>query len=100
MCGTTHKTVKRIVLAQQGGRVLEGRQPRPRNFDGVVELVAERLEKTQGRVSAKRLLPKARAAGYAGSARNFRRLVASAKAEWRRGHHRGRRPGVWTRVTR
>ena len=30
-----------------------------------------------------------------GSARNFRRLVAEAKAAWRRGHHRGRRPGVW-----
>jgi hypothetical protein len=76
LCGTTHKTVKRIVLAQQEGRMLEGRQARPRNFDGVAELVAERVEKTQGRISAKRLLPKARAAGYVGSARNFRRLVA------------------------
>ena len=48
-----------------------------------------------GRISAKRLLPQARSAGYAGSARNFRRLVAQTKAEWRRGQHRGRRPGVW-----
>ena len=55
----------------------------------------QRVEKTSGRISAKRLLPQARAAGYAGSARNFRRLVAQAKAEWRRGQHRGRRPGVW-----
>jgi transposase len=96
LCGITHKTVKRIVLAQQEDGVVEGRQARPRNFDGVAELVAERVEKTQGRISAKRLLPKARAAGYAGSARNFRRLVADAKRDWRRGHHRGRRPGVWT----
>ena len=58
--------------------------------------MAERVEKTQGRISAKRLLPKAKVAGYVGSARNFRRLVARAKREWRRGHHRGRRPGVWT----
>ena len=43
-----------------------------------------------------RLLPKASAASYVGSARNFRRLVARAKTEWRRGHHRGRRPAVWT----
>jgi len=43
-----------------------------------------------------RLLPAARAAGYAGSARNFRRLVAEVKAAWRRGHHRGRRPAVWS----
>ena len=56
----------------------------------------QRVKKTAGRISAKRLLPPARAAGYAGSARNFRRLVAQVKAEWRRGHHRGRRPGVWT----
>src|SRR5918993_3758527 len=31
-----------------------------------------------------------------GSARNFRRLVPRAKTERRRGHHRGRRPAVWT----
>ena len=59
-------------------------------------LVAERVEKTAGRISAKRLLPAARAAGYTGSARNFRRLVAEAKAAWRREHHRGRRPAVWS----
>jgi hypothetical protein len=78
--GTTHKTVKRIVIAQQQGwpEGLEVRRSRPRNFDCVADLVAERVEKTQGRISAKRLLPKARAAGYVGSARNFRRLVARA----------------------
>jgi transposase len=47
-------------------------------------------------MSAKRLLPLAVAAGYEGSGRNFRRLVATTKAEWRRTHHRGRRPAVWT----
>ena len=39
--------------------------------------------KTKGRISAKRLLPVAKAAGYKGSARNFRRLVAEEKAAWR-----------------
>jgi hypothetical protein len=43
-----------------------------------------------------RLLPAARAAGYAGSGRNFRRLVAAAKQAWRAEHHRGRRPAVWS----
>jgi hypothetical protein len=42
------------------------------------------------------LLPTAEAAGYEGSDRNFRRLVADAKAAYRSDHHRGRRPGVWT----
>ena len=53
-----------------------------------------------GRTSAKRLLPAARTAGYAGSARNFRRLVADQKVLWRRGHPRGRRPAAWTPATR
>jgi len=57
---------------------------------------AELVAVTKARISAKRLLPAARTAGYEGSARNFRRLVAEAKTEWRRGHHRGRRPAVWT----
>ena len=50
----------------------------------MAELVAARVERTAGRISAKRLLPVARAAGYVGSARNFRRLVAEAKSAWRR----------------
>jgi transposase len=53
------------------------------------------VKRTSGRITAKRLLPVAVAAGYEGSARNFRRAVAEAKMQWRRDHHRGRRPGVW-----
>ena len=67
-----------------------------RNYDVVGDVVAARVKKTSGKISAKRLLPEARAAGYAGSARNFRRVVAKAKADWRRSHHRGRRPAVWS----
>ena len=65
------------------------------NYDAVAELVAKRVEESEGRISAKRLLPIAQAAGYDGSARNFRRLVAEQKALWRRDNHRGRRPAVW-----
>jgi len=95
ICGTTHKTVKRIIeLHEAGGSPVE-KPPRARNYDAVVDLVAKRVKDTSGRISAKRLLPEAIAAGYAGSARNFRRLVADAKAAWRQGNPRGRRPGVW-----
>ena len=93
ICGTTHKTVKRIVEAQAGSPAV--RKERGHNFDGVAELVAARVDGTRGKISAKRLLPAARAAGYAGSPRNFRRLVAQARQGWRRDHGRGRRPGVW-----
>jgi transposase len=95
MCGTTHKTVKRIIERAEAGGKPPVRRARQRNYDSVSVLVADRVAATSGRVSAKRLLPAVRAAGYAGSPRNFRRLVAGVKQEWRRDHHRGRRPGVW-----
>ena len=93
--GTTHKTVKRVIGRQEAGGGAPARLPRGHNYDAVAGLVAGRVGKTAGRISAKRLLPAARAAGYSGSPRNFRRLVASAKQAWRAEHHRGRRPAVW-----
>jgi transposase len=110
ICGTTHKTVRRIIEAheaattgaastvgEESGQSVE-RAGRARNYDEVADLVAGKVAKTAGRISAKRLLPAARAAGYAGSPRNFRRLVAEAKQQWRLGQARagGRRPAVWT----
>jgi hypothetical protein len=94
ICGTTPKTVKRVVAAAEAAG--EGGVEVAHNYDSVRAVVAERVERTQGRISAKRLLPIAQAAGYDGSARNLRRLVAEVKAAWARNHHRGRRPGVWT----
>ncbi len=98
-CGTTHRTVKKIIdkhEADQAGVPPAPRAQRPHNYDAVAELVTERVEKSQGRISAKRLLPVARAAGYEGSGRNFRRLVAQLKAVWRSHNHSGRRPAVWS----
>jgi transposase len=96
ICGTTDKTVKRVIARHEAGGDVAPPRPRERNYDDIVGLVAERVEKTKGRISAKRLLPAARAAGYAGSARNFRRLVATQKVLWRQENHRGRRPAVWS----
>lgn len=98
-CGTTHKTVKRAVdkfEADQAGVLPPPRAERDHNYDAVAELVAARVAKSHARISAKRLLPIARTAGYEGSDRNFRRLVADAKRLWRSENHRGRRPAVWT----
>jgi hypothetical protein len=69
------------------------RLPRPRNTEGVHELIAERVQATDGRITAKRLLPVAQAAGYTGSARSLRRAVAEAKAAWRQ-QRRTYRPWV------
>lgn len=86
LCGTTHKTVRRVVEAnRQGLPVDRGRKPaKPLNTDAVRGLIAEKVKATDGRITAKRLLPAARAGGYSGSARNFRRAVAAEKAEWKR----------------
>ena len=91
ICSTTPKTVKRAVEAQADNEPVDT----PHNYDNVADLVAQRVAKTKGRITAKRLLPAARVAGYLGSDRNFRRLVADEKRAWRIDHHRGRRPGVW-----
>jgi hypothetical protein len=98
-CGTTHRTVKKIVdkfEADQAGVPPAVRAEGSHNYDAVAALVAERIEKSAARISAKRLLPIAKAAGYEGSARNFRRLVAEAKVLWRSENHSGRRPAVWS----
>jgi hypothetical protein len=94
--GTTPKTVKRVIARHESGAAVPAREPREHNYDAVAALVAERVEKTKGKITAKRLLPAVRAAGYEGSARNFRRLVAERKALWRQDNHRGRRPAVWS----
>jgi transposase len=95
ICGTTHKTVKRIVERHEAGGQRPARPVRPANYEAVRELVAGKVEQTRGRISAKRLLPVVRAAGYDGSARNFRRLVAAEKSTWRQTNGRSRRPAVW-----
>jgi len=95
VCDTTPKTIKRAVVRHLAGQSPTERRSRPSNTDGVAELVAKRVKATRGRISAKRLLPEAVAAGYVGSARNFRRVVAKAKRAWRADNARGRRPGVW-----
>lgn len=63
-CGTTHRTVKKVVdkfEADQAGVPSPPRAERAHNYDSVAELVAERVEESHARISAKRLLPLARA---------------------------------------
>ena len=85
LCGTTHKTVRRVIEANRLGEAPERpRHASPSNTDVVRDLIAEKVRATDGRISAKRLLLSARAAGYVGSARNFRRAVATAKKRWQR----------------
>ena len=81
ICGTTPKTVKRAVLADAAKNDAAAVEVVAHNYDDVRDVVAERVAKTHGRITAKRLLPVAVAAGYDGSDRNFRRLVADGEAQ-------------------
>jgi transposase len=92
-CGVDHKTVKAVVDRAARGDVDIARQPvvREHNYDAVADVVRRKVDKTRGRITAKRLLPIAVAEGFEGSDRNFRRLVAKAKADYRR-HGRIFRP--------
>ena len=94
ICATTHKTVRRVIERAEAGDAQPVPAARVRNYESVADVVAARVAASNGRISAKRLLPVAAAAGYGGSERNFRRLVAAQKLSWRRDHHRGRRPAV------
>jgi hypothetical protein len=47
LCGTTPKTVKRVIARHEAGGGAPERSPRERNFDVVAGLVAERVEKAR-----------------------------------------------------
>ncbi len=67
LCGTTHKTVKRVIERRRAGKAFDApRRELPKNTDAVATVIAEKVRATDGRISAKRLLPAAQAAGYVG----------------------------------
>ena len=80
LCGTTHKTVRRLIERRSAGEEVMQYRPRPKATDPYLALIEAKVRSTDGRISAKRLLPQAQAAGYTGSARSFRRAVAEVKA--------------------
>lgn len=87
LCGTTHKTVKRVLDRRAAGQEPGRRRLRVKPVglaEPYTDLIFAKVRSTDGRITAKRLLPVARAAGYVGSARTFRRAVAEAKRRWKR----------------
>jgi transposase len=84
LCGCSDKTVKRVLERRERGEFGFQGGSRPLSTEPFMPLIEERVRATDGLISAKRLLPLARAAGYPGSARHFQRAVAKVKANWRR----------------
>ena len=48
ICGTTPKTVRRVIVRHEAGDGAPARAPRARNYDMVAALVAERVAKDGG----------------------------------------------------
>jgi transposase len=90
--GCDHKTVKAIVERHRAPEPGPMRVRRARLTDVVAQVIADKVDETHGKITAKRVLPIVRAAGYAGSPRSLRRRVREAKNRWRAQHHRIYRP--------
>ncbi len=57
ICGTSDKTVKRAVAKARAAEAIPGTEVVVHNYDDVATIIAKRVERTDGRISAKRLLP-------------------------------------------
>ena len=83
LCGTTHKTVRRVIERRARGQIGRASTGEAAALP-VLGIIEDRIRRSDGRISAKRLLPAARAAGYTGSLRSFQRAVRGAKEQWKR----------------
>jgi transposase len=83
LLGCDHKTVKRYVEAAADAGQSAPELRRSRVTDDFAGLIAERVEQTGGRVTARRLMRVLRPAGYEASERSLRRGLAEAKSAWR-----------------
>jgi len=93
LCGVDAHTVRRHVAARAAG--LTTRElGRPSVADAFADKVAEWVERSNARVRADVVHRKLVAMGYPGSERTTRRVVALAKAAYRRAQHRVYRPWV------
>lgn len=88
--GCDHKTVKARVERESAAAPLT--VCRPSIADPFRKVIADKVEDTGGRITAKALMRTLRAAGYTGSGRTLRRALARAKKHWRRHVRRVYRP--------
>jgi len=91
--GCDHKTVKAWLERSRRGPAAAV-VARGRATDPYLGLIRERVDTTQGRVKAKRLLKLLRAAGYRASLRTLQRALRVEKRSWQQRQRRIYRPWV------
>ena len=103
LCGVDHHTVAAKVAARAAGLDPAVGVERAGVADGFADKIDAWVEQSQGLVRADVVHDKLVAMGFDGSDRTTRRVVAAAKAKWRRAHHRIYRPwvpepGLWLQL--
>jgi transposase len=89
--GCDHKTVNAWLDRNREGVSVAG-VIRRRTTDPFLHLIRERLDMTDGRVRAKRLLKVLRAAGYTASLRTLQRTLRTERRRWQEQQRRVYRP--------
>ena len=98
ICGTTHKTVKRVIertAVTGAGEQRPVRAPRPSNYEVVRTWSPARSPPGRAGSARSGCCRRRGRRGTPGPARNFRRLVAQERRRYRRVNGHARRPAVW-----
>jgi hypothetical protein len=94
LIGVDPHTVARLVAARAVGAPFDTPTPRPHLSSAFADNIDEWVNKSSGKIRADVIHKRLVAMGYTGSERTTRRVVAHAKATWRRKNHRIYKPWI------
>lgn len=94
LTGVDHHSVAALVAARAAGTLGAAPLPRASVADTFSDKIDQWVEKSSGKIRADVVHDRLVAMGYSGSERTTRRVVAHAKAAWRRQTHRVYKPWI------
>lgn len=94
LTGVDHHTVSALVAARAAGTLGVTPPPRGSVADTFADKIEAWVDKSSGKIRADVVHDRLVAMGYSGSPRTTRRVVAHAKAAWRRTTHRIYKPWI------
>jgi hypothetical protein len=94
LTGVDHHTVAALVAARAAGTLGAAPPPRPGVADTFADKIDQWVDKSSGKIRADVVHDRLVAMGYSGSPRTTRRVVAHAKAGWKRKTHRIYKPWI------
>lgn len=94
LTGVDHHTVAALVAARAAGTLGAAPSPRASVADTFADKIDQWVERSSGKIRADVVHDRLVAMGYSGSERTTRRVVAHAKAAWKRQVHRIYKPWI------